>query len=578
MNGRSLLGVSFLLTLSAFLVLSGCGGANGQSAAVDESWRESVNRHVSFPLANPITVTVGYVPPLPTTGSGKEDAENVSLLWLEEKTNIHFELRALQASGSMWRMAEFPEMIQKGLLPDLVPESVVDPKDQSIRDLFVDVLEFDELTPRFNALLEGDELFLNGTLGRLEVGNTLFSLGRYSPGSMPYQGALAYREDLFRDLALEHGTWAQLFNSLKEFKREYPDSLPFGATPDTLFGLLPCWFGSGFDERYACYFNYDAGEWVLGPFEDEFEEFVRYFAALYEGGLLNPHTFNPPPGQDYISEEFSRGRLVIAPWRGRTGRAFSQRFAWTETQYGNLTDQGDWDGTGAWVSAMPLPLNSHGNRGTVSSASWSNVSSGWAINKKSRHIGETIAFLDLLYDPDVALTLAMGPEGVLWDRVDGDPEMKDAIKTWNNLDADMTYAEYLSDRGVQIGFPVKGLDYDIGGLMAYSSSADWLYHWKHEVALYRDAGSIRTGPGWKFTTEDDRILSRIVGVMGRLSTMIQGEVSKFIVGSRSLDDYRTFLKDLQEVGSDTLLELLSNNTAVPTRDALPAFGGNHQSK
>ncbi len=569
MRPNQILPLASLVGLCVSLAL-GCSTGEDQTDFDEAAWLTSVRRDVSFPLPEAITVTVGYIPTNSASASQAAPARNISQEWLEQRTNIHFELIPM-GTGRLWRMATLPEMIENGTLPDLVAERIVDPKDQSIRELFVNVLDFSDLTPWFNSLLRSDDLFLKGTLARLEGDDELYSLGQYSPANTPFQGALAYRQDVFEHHGLRHRTWDELESALRMLKRTFADSYPFGVTPSLMFGLLPSWFGSGFDQRYACYYDYAERRWVFGPLEEEFERFVQFLTALYQEGLFHPHSLNPPPGGDFPIGNFVRDNVFVAPLRAATGPAFENRFSWAGREYGALTASGDWDGTGIWVSAMPLPKNASGRCGFMSANPWSNVSSGFAVNKDSPYVGELLACLDLLYQPEVALVLALGPESTVWEYRDEEPRMKAFIRAPYNPDGTMTSAEYLAEQSLSVGFPVVGFHYDTSRVLGSDLSAYHQYYLKYAIGIYYDSGRIITDPRPRFVTEDDPVLRRIGMLSGKLATVAQGEVLKFILGRRSLNEYAQFREELREIGADALVDLLEESTELPLKRALPIF-------
>lgn len=557
-----------LILFVGWVFLSNCADRGPEErieAEEDGTWRDSVRTNISFPLASPITVTVGTRSSPQSSAQETETIRNVSMEWLEKQTNIHFEFQPM--GGRFWRMIDFPEMVSEGTLPDLMKESLVEPKDDSVRALFVNVLEFPELTPNFNSLLKADELFLLGTLGRLEKNNELYSLGEYSSGTLPHLGAIAFREDVFSKEGLSYDTWGELFESLKRLKNSFPESYPIGATPDAIFNVIPSWFRSGYHQKYAAYFHVERNKWVFGPFESEFEEYIRYFATLYRENLLHPYTFNPPPDQSYPGDVFARDKIFVAQWHGSTGLSFQYRFRVYGRNYGDLTEDGNWDGNGAWISAMKIPKNRDDKRGWLSSDPWTNVASGWIINEKSIYIGELLALFDFLYREDVALALQFGPEGLAWEYRDGEPVLKSTIKTTGNPQGEKTLSEYLSEQNLEIGSPINGLRFDPTDLLGVRNTASYRYYVSNEIEAYYGTGSLITQP-LPMLTADDRTIKIIIANVARIMRILDIEIIDFIMGRRPLDEYELFVEELHEAGAGTLVDMLNRNTITPRPEVL----------
>lgn len=546
-----------LLIIGAILL--GCTARSaGDSAEDNNEWKYSVKTDISFPLSTPITITVGIRSQEQAGEQVPDIATNVSLQWLEELTNIHLEFQPLVVSAA-WRMVDFPEMVREGTLPDLLQESIIGNKDDSVRALFVNVLDFPELTPNFNNLLKNDELFLMGTLSRLEGDNELYSLGSYAPEKLPYMGAIAFREDIFVNHHLEYETWSELLKSLRYLKESFPESYPIGVTPESIFFTLPSWFGTGYHPVYACYYHPEKKKWIFGPYEREFEEYVRYFATLYEENLIHPYTFNPPPGRNYPTEDFLLDQIFVAYWSGTTGLSFRPHFRFLQREYGGLTQTGDWDKNGVWISAMKIPENRAKKRGWISPRVWKNVTSGWLVSRDSAYVGELLAFCDLLFDPKIALTLQLGPEGLIWDYKREWPVLKPFIKTPGNPDGEISYADYLREENVTVGIPIIGLQADLTDLFGLKSSPLYKYHRRYEIDTYYGQGSVMTQPLPKLIA-DNRTMTLISSTQARIMRIVETELMKFIMGSRSMDEYDLFLEELKDIGTDRLVEMLNNNS------------------
>ena len=547
MKTRVLVIVPFLLGLMA------CGGT--QQDLFNESWRENVKDSVSFPLAEKITVTVGYSGD--RTGDEADILENLSLKWLEEQTNIHLDIVGVDTGPQNINLGE---MMRNGTFPDVFQEGTFSLANQDIGRRFVDILEFPALTPRFNALLKSDEQFLNGTLGRLSPEGQLYSLGTYNLTNLPYIGALAFRKDIFQKYSLKHDTWGQLLASLQRIKREFPDSRPFGAALSDILYQGPAMFRSGMDKTNVCYFHPERREWVFGPEEETYREFLQFFTDLYREGLLDQDLLL---AKDEGTE--TRNWLQGAIQIGITDRTTGYSYDWISDEYGSLTEDGTWDGKGVWVAAMEIPKHRQGERGWVSTEPWPNVGRGWIINTQSPYVSEIIALMDFLYSDEAALAMKFGPEGVIWDNVEGKPRMKSFIQTPYNPDGKERYPEYLEAQGKMVGSPVQGLSADSSEILGWFLRPEYLYYRSQDVDVYYGSGSIIVQPKPLLPFDQEESMMRATQA-NALDTQIAGTVSQIITGSRPIEEFDEFLGTLDKIGKTELIDLLKTASVVPDRD------------
>lgn len=533
-----------LVILPVLLGLMACGGK--PEVLFNESWRENIKDNVRFPLEEKITVIVGYKGD--RSGDGADSLENLSLKWLEEQTNIHLDIVGVDTGPQNINIGG---MMRAGTFPDVFQEGAFSLADENIGRRFVDILEFPHLTPRFNALLKNDEQFLNGILGRLTPEGRLYSMGTYNLTNLPYIGALAFRKDTFQKYGLKHETWDQLFASLKKIKREFPDSRPFGAALDDILYQGPAMFRSGMDRTNVCYFHPERREWVFGPGESTYREFLQFFANLYQEELLDQDLLLT---KDESTETRSWLQGVIQ--MGIANRTTGYSYDWISNDYGSLTEDGAWDGNGVWVAAMEIPRNRQGERGWISTEPWTNVGRGWIINTQSPNVSEIIALMDYLYSEEAALIMKYGPEGVIWDYIDSNPRMKSFIQTPYNLEGTERYPEYLEARGEMVGSPIQGLSADSSGILGWFLRPEYLYYRLQDVEAYYGSGSLIVTPKPLLLFDNDESIKTIT-LSNALDTQIAGTVSQTIMGNRPIEEFDEFLGTLDKIGKTELCELLN---------------------
>lgn len=571
-----------ILLLSILLIVAGCGAGSEEEpmTLADPEWRSKVRREVSFPLDERLTITVGMgggaiseaqaiagdAAGATAGGSGTTQAsgssqpaspKNISREWFENYTNVELQIVGLPSSPGDILLGE---MIRDGELPDILPERRFDLRLEEFRKMFVNLLEFPSLTPNIVSLRENDPDFDAALIRKYTGPDELLSAGTYSPFEKPFAGTIAFRQDLFRRHGLRFGTWEELYRSMKKLKELYPDSYPFGATSDSLTTMGPAWFRSGYRAREVVYYNPDTSLWTFGPEEPGYREFLDYFKRLYAEELLLP---------EYVMvrrEDLSRYWLnetwMITPYTGATGL----QFPWRVGEYGNLNADGEWDGSGTWVSAMPVPLDSHGNRGRIFSGNWTNLGPGWLVNNQSAHVGEAVALIDLLYREDVSRILKFGPAGMLWEERNGEPRFIPTIKAPYNPSGSVEYKDYLKDNNMAVGLPVQGIDYNPESILGLTSQPYYKYYLRTDIGNYLEEDSIGLYPVPAVPFTDDE-WEEIANITVSLSSHIESYVANYIIGRKGLDSYEEFLDECVKIGSDRLVEMYNQVSIRPSRPA-----------
>lgn len=533
------------------LLLAGCGDELKDSSYTRPEWRSTLKGAVTFPLAEELTLTVGLAASMARPGPA-----NLSLEWLREKTNIRLDFIGLPESPGD---VELGQMIRSGKLPDIVPEGRIDLGDEWARRLFVNMAELPGLTPTFLARLRADPELLAGSLARTMEKGELYSLGSYRRDLLPYAGVLAYRRDLFEQRSLGASSWEEIGSSLAALKRAFPDSLPFGGFFDNVLALMPSWFGSGYDPQNVVYYDLERKDWFLGPDEEPFRDLVVFLTDLYRRGLLNPDMF--VGSEDMTSRYVSSGSTFMVPWRGATGPFFP----FFGEGYGKLTEAGAWDGKGAWMESLPLPERA-GQSVRATAALYSRVGSGWLVYNQSPRAAEAVALLDLMYDAQVSVAMALGPEGTAWERSAGKLRLTGSLPESFRTGGKPAVTKALAGQGVKVGFDLGGAEWSFFDALGFPRGAQYRYYAEHDLAANRPGIEVPLQPGIRVPRERSFQDERANSVVA-LKTAVESGVANFIVGRRPVAQYNAFRAEVRKMGGDKLLELYRTR-AVPAESAV----------
>ena len=522
-------------------------------------WREAVNRDVSFPLDEPLTLRVGLAQGMDAPAPG-----NASLQWLRERTGITLEFVSIPSSPGD---VEFGQMIRAGRLPDIIAEARVDLDEPTTHRLFVNMLEFGDLVPDYTRLLRESPAARAGALSRLTANGELLSMGTYDSAARPFVGVLAHRQDLFTEHGLSASTWQELRESMERLKELRPDSYPLGGEFATMLRLMPSWFGSGYDPDHLVYFDTGSGEWRFGPFEEGFRDFVVFLADAFSAGLLNPDSIIADSTQ--VARAFATDGVFLAPYTRPTG----PNFAPTGDGYGGVTEEGRWDGTGRWIAPLELPAAPGGGQRWAGPRRVSPVGPGWLVHSQGDHVGEAIALLDFLFTDEAAAVLALGPVDTHWSYEDGSMVLSQAARAAYDRNGIAGLARHVAESDTAAGIPVRGRELDYYGAFGYPESPRIRYHLQHDIALNEPGRWVMEEPGVRIPSDDEEFTSARIGVVVSLRSHIESQVANFVVGRRDLSEYDEFVEEARRMGADRLLDLYNSRAAIPSPDILSPLLG-----
>ena len=185
----------------------------------------------------------------------------------------------------------------------------------ALNGAIVPISDYSEWTPNFNARVK--EFGLEDAIEELKLADGKLY---YLPALFDkpfYDGGLILREDFLEAKGLPAPkTFDDLYNILKAYKEEYPDSYPLTilAGPRVLYRMTMPSFGislgkNGSSGTNTLSWDYEKKEYFPGAISEKFREYVRFFAKLYREGLLDPEMADPIDG-DVWSQKMATGKAM----------------------------------------------------------------------------------------------------------------------------------------------------------------------------------------------------------------------------------------------------------------------------
>lgn len=185
----------------------------------------------------------------------------------------------------------------------------------ALNGAIVPISDYTDWTPNFNAMVE--KLGLKDDVDALALKD---GKRYYMPQLFDqpfYDGGLIMRQDYLEEKGLEAPkTFDDLYEILKAYKADYPDSYPLTTlvAPYVTYRMTMPSFGVSFGKSSssgtgALSYDYEKGEYFEGCISDGAREYLRFMNKLYAEGLLDPEMAAPIDG-DVWSTKMATGSAV----------------------------------------------------------------------------------------------------------------------------------------------------------------------------------------------------------------------------------------------------------------------------
>ncbi|MCC3376758.1 extracellular solute-binding protein [Cohnella sp. REN36] len=331
-----------------------------------------------------------------------------------------------------------------------------------------------------------------------------------------------YRQDIFEKNGLKQPeTWDELYATLKKLKELYPKSYPltfrsglrylqnFGASFNTV--------GSVSSTQVSVYFDQDKKEFVYGATEDNFKKMVTYLNKFYKEGLIPPDflTVDTKIWQDIMSTDRA---FVTLDYIGRIDFYNSA----LRKNNPNFT-----------LSFMKPPAGWEG--GPQKNAYTQITEEGVMVSSQSKNIHDIMKYMDFFYTDEGKSLTSWGKEGETFKVEDGKNKF---IGDFTDV-SDLRKKTGISTDGVFVWF-----DYD-----SHISLASPELKVAYEEAAKYDS---QPQPKPAFNQQEQEIIS----TKGDALIKNRDEnISKFILGSRSLGEWDKYVQEQKKLGVDELLDV-----------------------
>ena len=488
------------------------------------------------PAAEPIKITMYYSdnPTLPYMDSWLAMVETAKL------ANIDLTVEAIP-NGS-----DFTTKVSLALntlenCPDVIlyQETTGERASQCLNGSVVPISDYPEWTPNFNAMME--------KLGLTDAVNGLALMdGKryYMPAlreSAQYDGGLILRADYLEAKGFDAPkTFDDLYEILKAYKEDYPDSYPLThlVAPYVTYRMtMPAYgtaLGKSCDPKATVlYWNRETKEYELSAFSEATREYLRFMNKLYEEGLLDPE-------QAPIIDD--------AVWSSKMTTGYSMATYAYYDQIGGLEAASEIEGYDLQMYA-PLagPVGAHHQPK-------SRVSAGimFPITTAERDDFEQVvrAVDKMFYSEEAVRIWHLGVEGVTYNMVDGKIEFIDEIKN--------------SEAGI---FKYMQVKYGTGAdpfQMVWLNDLDFLKYDEFYANLNAEVAAMDeaiqgVAPAPWF---DDIAAEEAATIQAGLIDPVEIWIDAFVTGKKDIDsdaDWAEYIAELEALGARELFEIYNEN-------------------
>ncbi len=430
--------------------------------------------------------------------------------YIEEKTGAAFNVQI--PSGKIEDTLSLT--VASGEMPDIMYTLNKGLADKyGMQGALANILEYVDQMPNFKAWMEK---YPQETQGSIAADGKMYIFPNEGI-SETNRNIWLYREDVFKEHNLQvPKTYDELYAVLKELKRLYPDSYPFAFRTGSELRILRN-LSANFGTNEDYYYDFDKKEWRYGPTEDNYKTLVTYLNKFYNEGLMPP---------DWLTVDVKQWQDLVS-----TNRAFVTVDYIGRIDNFNVPLRKE---NPAFNMAFMAPPS--GIEGVPQINPYLHFKiSGMMVASTSKKIPDIMKVMDYFYTDEGRTLLSWGKEGETYKVENGN---KSWIETYADV-GDMRKKTGLSTNGAFTWF-----DYD-----AHLSLATPELQQAYVEARKFDAKLDPEPP------MNEQEMETMATTYEAILKHREQNVSKFILGERSLDEWSKFVEEQNKLGVDKVLEI-----------------------
>ncbi|MCU6712285.1 extracellular solute-binding protein [Paenibacillus sp. J5C_2022] len=331
------------------------------------------------------------------------------------------------------------------------------------------------------------------------------------------------RKDWLDELGLEvPETVDDWYNVLKAFKEKKGAAAPFTAQYANRMNIQDAFYGA-YHTSYDFYID-DAGEVRYGPLDPQFKDVLSLFRKWYSEGLIDkdfPIVDRKTLDKRILNNE--AGATVFLLGGGMGG--------WLES----ATEEG-FDLIGA-----PYPVLKEGEKPFTGQRDFKyNPKASVAVTTSSKNPELVVQWLDYAYSEEGSLLYNFGIEGESYEMKDGIPTFTDMILKNDKYTSQQMLSQYTIPNGPYQMHENKSTN-------TYPQQDEAVKVWANTDAAKHIL------PAFITPTVDES--KQVAQIMTEIGTYYEEMFIKFVMGDESLDNYDSFVKQIESMGIQDVIRI-----------------------
>lgn len=282
----------------------------------------------------------------------------------------------------------------------------------------------------------------------------------------------------------------------------------------------------------------DAGVWHLGRIEPEYKDAITYLNKLVSSSVLDPEFVNM--SSTAWQEGLSSGKYLF--WYDNATFASGVNTALANYQ------------AGAYFAPLQLLESPYGK--TQSYKQPTHYTDKFYVSADVKDPVTLIKFLDWCYTEEAAVTFAYGRRGETYELDEnGEPHyLPEVVAHYQSMDD--SYYQACSELGINncyfttawLNLPTEQFRVTEGNAI----DAQYIFDFYKEVLL--DGTIVERDVEPPLTPEQD---ARIQEIKQNVNDLCKTEFTKFVMGTRSLEEYDSFIDELKAAGIEGWVDILN---------------------
>ncbi|CAG7645790.1 hypothetical protein PAESOLCIP111_05023 [Paenibacillus solanacearum] len=376
----------------------------------------------------------------------------------------------------------------------------------------VNILEYTDLMPNFKKWMAQ---YPDDTRSAIAADGKMYMFPNQGFGETNRMVWL-YREDIFKKNNLKvPANYDELYETLKKLKQLYPNTYPFS----TRFGMdlaLMKNLSANFDTNEGFYVDPKTKAVKYGPIEDGYKKMVEYLAKFYKDGLMPA---------DWLTMDTKQWQDIMS-----TNKSFVTVDYISRIDFFNASLRKD--NPEFTINFMAPPAGSPGGKQVNAFTSY--LESGMTVSSTSKSIKDIMKFADFYYSENGRDIASWGQEGVTYTVENGKKKIKSDF---------IDIADLRKKTGLATNGAYQWIDYD-----AHLSLAS-----KELQAAYTESRKY-DGPYNQKPAFNEKELETISTIGQAIDKNRLENISKFILGTKSMDEWDKYVDGVKKLGLQQLLD------------------------